>query len=115
MAATLWADPKIARDLEKATATYGKRREAFISALADHDIEAKAPSGLNVWIPVPDETSTVQALREDGWAVAPGAPFRLQAEPAIRVTISTLQADEAKPLAAAIVTALEPSPRTRPA
>jgi DNA-binding transcriptional MocR family regulator len=114
-AATLWADPKIARDLEKATATYSKRRESFIAALADHDIEAQAPSGLNVWIPVLDETSAVQALQTQGWAVAPGAPFRLQVGPAIRVTISTLQADEAKPLAAAIATALSPSPRTRPA
>lgn len=114
-AATLWADPKIARDLQKATTTYSKRREAFISALASHGIEAQAPSGLNVWIPVPDETSTVQALQTAGWAVAPGAPFRLRVGPAIRVTISTLQADEAPALAAAIARALQPSPRTRPA
>jgi DNA-binding transcriptional MocR family regulator len=114
-AAILWADPKVARGLEKAAATYSKRREAFISALAEHGIEARAPSGLNTWLPVPDETGIVQALREQGWAVAPGAPFRLQSEPAIRVTISTLQADEAKPLAAAIATALRPSHRTRSA
>jgi DNA-binding transcriptional MocR family regulator len=114
-AATLWADPKITRNLEKATATYGKRREAFISALADQGIEAQAPSGLNVWIPVPDETNTVQALREDGWAVAPGAPFRLRSELAIRVTISSLKQEEASDLAAAIARALEPSRLTRPA
>lgn len=114
-AATLWADPKIARNLQKATTTYSKRRKAFVSALAEQGIEAAAPSGLNVWIPVPDETRVVQALREQGWAVAPGAPFRLQAEPAIRVTISSLKLDESPPLAAAIATALRPSPRTRPA
>jgi DNA-binding transcriptional MocR family regulator len=114
-AATLWADPKIARDLRKTTATYSKRREALTAALAEHGIESEAPSGLNVWIRVPDETSTVQALQTAGWAVAPGAPFRLQADPAIRVTVSTLQADEAKPLAAAIATALRPSQRTRSA
>lgn len=114
-AATLWADPKIARNLQKATATYTKRRKAFTSALSDQGIEAQAPSGLNVWIPVPDETSVIQALREQGWAAAPGAPFRLRSEPAIRVTISTLQAHEAKPLAAAIASALSPSPQTRPA
>jgi DNA-binding transcriptional MocR family regulator len=113
--ASLWEDPKVARGLEKATATYSKRREAFISALADHGIEAEAPSGLNVWIPVPDEIRVVQALQTQGWAVAPGAPFRLQAEPAIRVTISTLQAHEAPAVAAAIATALHPSHRTRSA
>jgi DNA-binding transcriptional MocR family regulator len=114
-AATLWADPKIARNLEKATATYSKRRETFISALAENGIKAEASSGLNVWIPVPDETSVVQALQTQGWAVAPGAPFRLQAEPAIRITISSLKPDEAPELAAAIATSLSPSPRTRPA
>lgn len=114
-AATLWADPKVARNLEKASATYSKRREAFISALADHDIEAQTPSGLNVWLPVPDETSVVQALREQSWAVAPGAPFRLRSEPAIRVTISSLKPDESPPLAAAIARTLSPSHRTRPA
>lgn len=114
-AATLWADPKIARNLEKATATYNKRREAFISALSDQGIEAQATSGLNVWIPVPDETSVIQALREQGWSVAPGAPFRLRSEPAIRVTISSLKPDESPALAAVIARALSPSLRTRPA
>lgn len=114
-AATLWADAKIARDLEKATTTYSKRREAFITALADHDIEAHASSGLNVWIPVTDETSIIQALREQGWAAAPGAPFRLRSESAIRVTISSLKPDEAPALAAAIARALQPSDRTRSA
>ncbi|HMJ71970.1 MAG TPA: aminotransferase class I/II-fold pyridoxal phosphate-dependent enzyme [Solirubrobacterales bacterium] len=114
-AATLWADAKVACGLEKATATYGKRRTAFISALAEHGIEAEASSGLNVWLPVPDETSVVQSLREQGWAIAAGAPFRLQSKPAIRVTISTLQPKEASALAAAIAAALSPSHRTRSA
>jgi DNA-binding transcriptional MocR family regulator len=115
MSAELWADPGVAEGLDRAAAIYGERREAFLAALAEHGIELEAPSGLNVWIPVGDETGTVQALQAQGWAVAPGAPFRLQAEPAIRVTISTLQADEAKPVAAAIATALKPSRRTRSA
>jgi DNA-binding transcriptional MocR family regulator len=114
-AATLWADAKIARNLQKATATYSKRREALIAALTEHGIEAQSSSGLNVWLPVPDETSVIQALREQGWAVAPGAPFRLRSEPAIRITISTLQANEAKHVAAAIATALAPPRRTRSA
>lgn len=115
IAATLWEDAKVARELDRAAETYTKRRDAFLAALAEQGIEAKAPSGLNVWIPVPDETSTVQALQADGWAVAPGAPFRLQAKPAIRVTISTLKPAEAESLAAAIARTLEPSHLTRSA
>lgn len=115
IAATLWADPKVAKELERATATYSEGRETFVAALAEHDIHVDAPTGLNVWIPVPDETSAIQALQTQGWAAAPGAPFRLQAEPAIRITTSSLKPEEALPLAAAISTALSPFPRTRSA
>lgn len=114
-AAMLWADPAVASGLEKTTAIYRERREAFIAALAEHGIEAESPAGLNVWIPVPDETSIVQTLLADNWAVMPGAPFRLQAKPAIRVTISSLQPAESPALAEAIAGALRPSDRTRSA
>jgi DNA-binding transcriptional MocR family regulator len=114
-AVALWEDPKVAHGLERAAETYAERREAFVTALAEHGIEVEVPSGLNVWIPVPDETSVVQSLREQGWAVAPGAPFRLQSDPAIRVTISSLKPAEAGLLAAAVAAALRPSRRTRSA
>ncbi len=114
-AVELIKDKKVTDLLERAAATYAERREAFVAALAEQGIEAEGTSGLNVWIPVTDETNTVQALREQGWAVAPGAPFRLQSGPAIRVTISSLESSEASPLAAAIARSLEPSHRTRSA
>jgi DNA-binding transcriptional MocR family regulator len=114
-AATLWSDPVVVKNLEKTTETYRERRETFAAALAEHGIEVEAPSGLNVWIPVPDETAVVQSLLAEGWAVMPGAPFRLQAGPAIRVTISSLQAKEASALATAIATAFRPSHQTRSA
>lgn len=112
-AATLWEDKKIARELERAAGTYTERREAFVAALAEHGIEVEAPTGLNVWIPVPDETAVVQGLLAKGWAVMPGAPFRLQAAPAIRVTVSSLGPAESPALAEAIAAALRPSDRTR--
>jgi DNA-binding transcriptional MocR family regulator len=115
IAVELMTSKDVTRRLECAATTYGQRREAFVSALAEHGIEAQAPSGLNVWISVPDETHVVQALQAEGWAVAPGAPFRLQAAPAIRVTISSLEPSEAGSVAAAVVRALEPSSRTRSA
>ncbi len=37
-----------------------------------------APSGLNVWVPVPDEDAAVRALLAQGVSIAAGAPFRLQ-------------------------------------
>jgi DNA-binding transcriptional MocR family regulator len=112
-AAELMADKEVTRQLERATATYRERRESFASALAERGIDVEAASGLNVWIPVPDEAHVIQLLRTEGWAVAPGAPFRLQSDPAIRVTISSLKPAEAEPLASAIAAALQPSARTR--
>ena len=114
-AAELLADDDVTALLERAEATYAKRRESFISALADRGIEVESRSGLNVWIPVPDETSTVQALQGDGWAVMPGAPFRLQANPAIRITISSLEQADAGSLASSLAASLKPSSRTRTA
>jgi DNA-binding transcriptional MocR family regulator len=114
-AATLWEDPKVARGLERASETYSERREAFVAALAGHGIEVEAATGLNVWIPVPDETFAVQALLAEGWAVMSGAPFRLQVKPAIRITISSLKPSESPGLAAAIARSLEPSHLTRSA
>jgi DNA-binding transcriptional MocR family regulator len=115
IAATLWEDKKVAHGLQQATATYGKRREAFVSALAEHSIEVESPTGLNVWIPVPDEATVVQTLQSEGWAVMPGAPFRLQVGPAIRVTISSLKPSESPALAEALASALRPSQLTRSA
>jgi DNA-binding transcriptional MocR family regulator len=115
IAVELMVSKDVTRQMEYASATYTERREAFVSALAEHGIEVEAPSGLNVWIPVPDETAMVQALQTKRWAVAPGAPFRLRASPAIRVTISSLQPAESPALAEAIATALRPSRLTRSA
>lgn len=114
-AVMLWEDEKVTRGLERAATAYGERRDAFVGALAEHGIEVESPAGLNVWIPVPDETAVVQALLADGWAVMSGAPFRLQAAPAIRVTTSSLKPAESPVLAAAITRTLEPSHRTRSA
>lgn len=115
VAAELMGNGEVARLLERATATYAERREALLAALAERSIDARAPAGLNVWIPVPDETRVVQALQAAGWAVAPGTPFRLQSDPAIRVTISSLKPPEAGALASTLAAALEPSARTRAA
>lgn len=61
---------------------------------------------MNVWIPVPDETGAVARLLQAGWAVAPGARFRVEAPPGIRITVSTLARDEVGPLADAVASAV---------
>ncbi|MFP5388126.1 MAG: aminotransferase class I/II-fold pyridoxal phosphate-dependent enzyme [Thermoleophilia bacterium] len=115
LVAAMWADEAVGVALEHAAATYRERRERFLEALGERGIEVGATAGIAVWIPVPEEAPVVQSLLAQGWAVMSGAPFRLQSERAIRVTTSTLAADEAGELAEAIQAALRPSSATRTA
>ncbi len=115
LAAALWRDPEVAAVLERAAHIYRERREGLVEALAERGIEAGASAGITVWIPVPEEAPVVQALLERGWAVSPGAPYRLQAERAVRVTTSSLKEGEAGELAAAVEDALRPARTTRTA
>ncbi|WP_280909814.1 aminotransferase class I/II-fold pyridoxal phosphate-dependent enzyme [Streptomyces sp. SAI-149] len=104
----LWADGVL--DIRKVADAYRERRDRLIGALAERGVEAHGCSGLNVWIPVPDETGAVSRLLHAGWAVAPGARFRMSAPQGIRVTVATLTAQEATALADAIAGALGPAP-----
>ena len=103
---TLWSDPSSGRRFARAADVYAQRRQALIDALAAHTITAFGRSGLNVWIPVREETTTVQALAARGWGVAAGERFRLRSAPAIRVTTSALAPDEAQRFAADVAAAL---------
>lgn len=96
----LWSDPSSGRLFARAADLYAERRNALIEALATHEIRAHSRSGFNVWIPVREETATVQALADRGWAVAAGERFRVQSPPAIRVTTSALPPAEATRFAA---------------
>ena len=100
LAVALWSDPTSGRLFARAAEVYAERRLALIQALAAHDVRAHGRSGFNVWIPVREETATVQALAERGWAVAAGERFRIQSPPGIRVTTSALLPAEAKRFAA---------------
>jgi DNA-binding transcriptional MocR family regulator len=103
---TLWSDPSSGRRFARAADVYAHRRQALIDALASYTVVAHGRSGLNVWIPVREETATVQALAERGWGVAAGERFRLRSPPAVRVTTSALVPDEARRFAADFAAAL---------
>ena len=115
LVAEIWSDPSVKASLERAADAYGARRERLVGALAEHGIEASAPAGITVWVPVPEEAPVVQSLLQDGWAVLPGAPYRLQSGRAIRVTASLLREGEAAEFAAALARALQPRGLTRTA
>jgi DNA-binding transcriptional MocR family regulator len=89
---------------------YGQRRDALVRALAQRGVEAHGRSGMNVWVPVSDETGAVARLLHAGWAVAPGARFRMSAPPGVRLTVSALAMDDIGPLADAMAAAVGPVP-----
>ncbi|WP_077800951.1 aminotransferase class I/II-fold pyridoxal phosphate-dependent enzyme [Streptomyces sp. JHA26] len=109
--ALLWAGGAV--DPRAVAAAYGRRRNALLGALERRGVTAHGRSGMNVWIPVPDETGAVARLLNAGWAVAPGARFRIGAPPGIRITVSTLADGEERPLADAVASALGPGPGRR--
>jgi DNA-binding transcriptional MocR family regulator len=87
----IWRD----RAPQRAQRIYAERRNALLRELNARGIDAHGASGLNVWIPVAEESAVVQALERKGWGVKAGERYRIATPPAIRVTISTLEPREA--------------------
>ncbi|GGY86599.1 aminotransferase class I/II-fold pyridoxal phosphate-dependent enzyme [Streptomyces nitrosporeus] len=88
--------------------SYGERRRALVEALERRGIPAYGRSGMHVWVPVGDETGAVARLLHAGWAVAPGARFRLASPPGVRLTVSRLSEADIEPLADAVAAAAGP-------
>lgn len=99
-AAALLDDAAVRARLARAETTYTRRRQGLIDALARHGIVGWGRSGLNVWVPVPEEAAVMAGLAAAGWAVRAGERYRLRTPPAVRVTASTLNPSEAERFAA---------------
>ncbi|MEO3875717.1 aminotransferase class I/II-fold pyridoxal phosphate-dependent enzyme [Nonomuraea sp. B12E4] len=104
--AHLWRTGAV--DQTAVAAAYARRRNGLVTALAERGIQAHGRTGLNVWIPVPDETVAITRLLSRGWVPAPGARNRLTAPPALRLTISSLPPAAIPSLATDIATSLHP-------
>jgi DNA-binding transcriptional MocR family regulator len=112
LAISLWSDDETTRLVGAAEQRYTGSRTRLCTALADRGVPAYGRSGLNVWIPVPDETVAITRLLSTGWAAAPGTRFRIRTAPGIRVTIADLTDHEIGPLADAIAEAVHSTGRS---
>lgn len=108
LVAMMWADVETPALLKKAADTYAHRRRALIEALANHGIEARGRSGLNVWVPVAEEAAVANAMAAKGWAIRAGECYRIKSAPGIRVTVSTLPPEDARKLAADLAESIRP-------
>ncbi|MFD3541079.1 aminotransferase class I/II-fold pyridoxal phosphate-dependent enzyme [Streptomyces sp. NPDC058662] len=102
----LWSTHAV--DRAAVARSYGERRSALLTALRERGVRAHGRSGMNVWVPVADETSVVTSLLTAGWGVAAGARFRVEAAPGIRLTVSQLAPRDTAELADAVAAALSP-------
>ncbi|MFD4768313.1 aminotransferase class I/II-fold pyridoxal phosphate-dependent enzyme [Streptomyces niveus] len=104
----LWTTDAV--DARTVARSYGERRDALVRALAERGVEARGRSGMNVWVPVAEETGSVARLLRAGWAVAPGARFRMASGPAVRLTVSAMAAEEIEAVADAVADAAGAAP-----
>jgi DNA-binding transcriptional MocR family regulator len=102
----LATDATARRAVRRAAHTYAKRRQALLRELAARGVPARGASGMNVWIPVPEEGALVQRLLAQGLAVAAGERFRIRSDPAIRITTAALPPELAPRVADAVAAAL---------
>jgi len=110
VAVALWSDPGVAPVVAAAADAYDARRDALRSALSMAGLTALGATGLNVWVPVPDEDRVVAGLLAAGWAVSAGRRFRQGPGSAVRITVSNLELDRVDALVAALRTATRGRP-----
>ncbi|WP_326648494.1 aminotransferase class I/II-fold pyridoxal phosphate-dependent enzyme [Streptomyces sp. NBC_01750] len=108
----LMTDRDTTAQVGRARTAYGERRAALVAALASHGVEAHGVSGMNVWVPVRDESAVVNGLRSRGWWVAAGARFRIGSGPGVRITTAELEPVEAGRLASDFAAVLGESEAT---
>jgi DNA-binding transcriptional MocR family regulator len=109
----MWSDRAASARIEQARKVYDERRSTLVRMLQARGLKAHGRSGLNVWVPVADETFAVTRLRDAGFAVAPGALHRIAAGPAVRVSIGNLRPQMYEPVIEALAAAVHPAGRIR--
>ncbi|MEV6690762.1 aminotransferase class I/II-fold pyridoxal phosphate-dependent enzyme [Micromonospora sp. NPDC051196] len=107
---SLWRDPAVTALIEQAADSYERRRRGLVDTLAERGLTAHGRSGLNVWLPVTDETVASTVLRDAGWLAAPGALFRIASPPALRITVTALTDPDLHPLTHTLTQAAHPTP-----
>jgi DNA-binding transcriptional MocR family regulator len=111
----LTAAPSV-RSVERAQRTYAQRRATVVAELGAAGIPVSGKDGLNIWLPVLDESAALLRLAAHGIGASAGSPFRVHADGAqhIRVTVGLITAhhrEVAAELAAAARTGTRTAPR----
>jgi DNA-binding transcriptional MocR family regulator len=73
----LLTDPEAMADVDRARDEYSRRRVALVDALVSRGVQVAAGDGLNLWVPVHDESAAIVRLASQGVGVTPGSPFEV--------------------------------------
>jgi DNA-binding transcriptional MocR family regulator len=81
--------------VERARVAYSFRRLTITSELKRHDVAIESGDGLNLWLPVEDETAAMVYLASRGIGGAVGSPFMSKGDeaPHLRLTIGLIRDD----------------------
>src|SRR5665811_68549 len=74
---SLLTDPAAIADVDHARDEYTRRRGALVAALISRGVEVASGDGLNLWVPVHDESAAIVRLASQGIGVTPGSPFEV--------------------------------------
>ncbi len=72
---SLLTDPTAVADVDRARDEYTRRRVALVAALVSRRVQVAGGDGLNLWVPVHDESAAIIRLASQGIGVTPGSPF----------------------------------------
>lgn len=77
------------RAVERARRTYAQRRAAIVDVLDAKGVRVGGKDGLNIWVPVRDESAAQLRLAARGIGVAGGGPFNVRGSKAKHVRVTT--------------------------
>ncbi|MEO8519195.1 MAG: PLP-dependent aminotransferase family protein [Dermatophilaceae bacterium] len=73
----LLTDPTAVADVDRARDEYTRRRAALVAGLTSRGVQVAEGDGLNLWVPVHDESAAIVRLASQGVGVTPGSPFEV--------------------------------------
>ncbi len=96
----LLTDPRAIDQVAAARAEYARRRSGTVGRLAELGVAVGGTDGINLWLPVLDESAALVRLASQGIGVAPGGPFAVlpDGQGHVRVTVGLVD-PEVHPIA----------------
>jgi DNA-binding transcriptional MocR family regulator len=91
----LLTDPASTAAVADAREQYAVRRAAIADRLTDRGIPVGGTDGVNIWVPVADETAALLLLASHGIGASSGSPFMVRRgqQPHIRITTGLVRGD----------------------